>query len=53
MPTTARAYKRYLDKFDQQETQIEALQADIKKLQATEHQQRKEFEAFLTNLDVE
>jgi hypothetical protein len=53
MPPTAAAYKRYLDKFDQQESQIEALQADIKKLQATEHQQRKEFEAFLTNLDVE
>jgi hypothetical protein len=53
MPSTAAAYKRYLDKFDQQETQIEQLQADIKKLQATEHNQRKEFEAFLTHLDVE
>jgi hypothetical protein len=53
MPPTAAAYKRYLDKFDQQETQIEALQADVKKLQATEHNQRKEHEAFLSNLDVE
>jgi hypothetical protein len=53
MPSTAAAYKRYLDKFDQQESQIEALQAEIKKLQATEHQQRKEYEAFLQALDVE
>jgi hypothetical protein len=53
MPATAAAYKRYLEKFDQQESQIEQLQADLKKLQATEHAQRKEFEAFLTNLDVE
>jgi septal ring factor EnvC (AmiA/AmiB activator) len=53
MPSTAAAYKRYLDKFDAQETQIEALQADIKKLQGTEHNQRKEYEAFLNSLDVE
>jgi hypothetical protein len=53
MPSTAAAYKRYLEKFDQQETQIESLQADIKKLQGTEHNQRKEFENFLDNLDVE
>jgi hypothetical protein len=53
MSPTAAAYKRYLDKFDQQETQIEALQADVKKLQGTEHNQRKEYEAFLASLDVE
>jgi hypothetical protein len=53
MPSTAAAYKRYLEKFDQQETQIESLQADIKKLQGTEHNQRKEFDNFLNNLDVE
>src|SRR6202030_3590454 len=33
MPPTAAAYKRYLDKFDAQETQIEKFQADIKKMQ--------------------
>jgi hypothetical protein len=53
MPPTAAAYKRYLDKFDQQETQIETYQADIKKMQETEHQQQKEFEDFLNNLSVE
>jgi hypothetical protein len=37
----------------QQETQIEGLQADIKKLQGTEHNQRQEYEAFLQALDVE
>ena len=53
MPPTAAAYKRYLDKFDQQETQIEKFQADIKKLQDQEHQQQKEFEDFLANLSAE
>jgi hypothetical protein len=48
MPPTAAAYKRYLEKFDQQETQIEKLQEEIKKMQGTESQQRKEFEDFLT-----
>jgi hypothetical protein len=53
MPPTAAAYKRYLDKFDAQETQIEKYQADIKKLQDVEHQQQKEFEDFLNNLSAE
>ena len=49
MPATAAAYKRYLQKFDDQETQIEKYQADIKKAQKTEHDQQKEFEDFLAN----
>jgi len=53
MPATAAAYKRYLEKFDQQETQIEKYQADIKKLQSTEDNQRKEFEQFLANFSAE
>ena len=53
MPPTAAAYKRYLDKFDAQETQIEKLQEDIKKMQGTESQQRKEFEDFLNNFSAE
>ena len=53
MPPTAAAYKRYLEKFDEQETQIEKYQADIKKLQGTEHQQQKEFEDFLANFSAE
>ncbi len=53
MPPTAAAYKRYLDKFDAQETQIEKVQADIKKLQDVEHQQQKDFEDFLNNFSAE
>jgi hypothetical protein len=53
MPPTAAAYKRYLDKFDAQETQIEKFQTDIKKLQDVEHQQQKEFEDFLNNFSAE
>ena len=53
MPPTAAAYKRYLDKFDAQETQIEKLQDDIKAMQGTESQQRKEFEDFLNNFSAE
>lgn len=46
-------YKRYLEKFDKQETEIEQLQARIKEAQQAEHQQRKEYEAYLTGLTVE
>ncbi|HVS35209.1 MAG TPA: DUF4139 domain-containing protein, partial [Gemmataceae bacterium] len=53
MPPTAAAYKRYLDKFDAQETQIEKLQEDIKKMQETESQQRKSFEDFLNTFSAE
>ena len=53
MPATAAAYKRYLTKFDEQETQIEKYQADIKKLQGTEHAQKKELEDFLANFSAD
>jgi hypothetical protein len=53
MPPSAAAYKRYLEKFDLQETQIEKLQEQIKKFQATEHQQRKDYETYLAALNVE
>jgi len=53
MPATAAAYKRYLEKFDQQETQIEDYQKQIKSLQGTEHKQLKEFEDFLANFSAE
>jgi hypothetical protein len=52
-PPTAAAYKRYLEKFDKQETEIEGLQDEIKKLQTTEQRERGEYEAYLANLDVE
>ncbi len=53
MPATAAAYKRYLEKFDLQETQIETFQKEIKRLQGIEHSQKKEFEDFLASLNVD
>src|SRR5205823_14650734 len=52
MPPTAAAYKRYLEKFDQQETEIEDLQKQQKSLQATELKNRQEMEKYLLNLNV-
>src|SRR5207253_2493838 len=49
MPPEAVAYKRYLKKFDDQETEIERLQKLIKELQEGEHAQRKEYEKFLVS----
>jgi hypothetical protein len=53
MPQTAEAYKRYLKKFDDQETQIEDFRKKIKELQDTEFAHRKAFEDYLAKLDVE
>ncbi len=53
MPSSSAAYKRYLQKFDTQETEIEKLQERIKALQAEEHQQRQAYESFLGQIDVE
>jgi hypothetical protein len=53
MPPTALAYKRYLKKFDDQETEIEQLRDTIKSLQNTEHQQKLALDAYLANLNVE
>ena len=53
MPATTAAYKRYLDKFDQQETEIEKLQAQSKTLQTKTAEQRQAFEMYLMGLDVE
>src|SRR5205807_8268859 len=53
MPPTAEAYKRYLKKFDDQETQIEDFQKKIKTLQDTEFTQRKALDDYLGGLDVE
>jgi hypothetical protein len=53
MPRDAAAYKKYLDKFDKQEAEIEELQTTIKKRSEAELKQRQEYEAFLGALDVE
>ena len=53
VPPTSAAYKRYLEKFDAQETEIEKLQALIKAKQATEKAQAKELEDYIAALNVE
>ena len=53
LPPTSAAYKRYVAKFDEQETQIEKYQADVKKLQGVEHRQKKEFDDYLANFSAE
>jgi hypothetical protein len=53
MPTTAKAYKRYLEKFDSQETEIEKYQAQIKKLEGLLHTQQKAFDDYLAGFTVE
>jgi hypothetical protein len=53
LPQTSEAYKRIVKKFNEQETQIEKYQDDIKKLQGVEHEQRKEFEDYLAVFTAE
>jgi hypothetical protein len=53
MPSTAVAYKRYLQKFDEQETVIEKYQAQIKRLQGIQATQQAEFDNFLKNFSAE
>jgi hypothetical protein len=45
--------KRYLDKLNEQETQIEQYQADVKRLQGVEHTQKKTFDDYLANLNAD
>jgi hypothetical protein len=52
-PPTAGAYKKYLAKLDTQETEVDNLRSQIKKLQDGELAQRKDYENFLAALDVE
>jgi hypothetical protein len=53
MPPTSAAYKRYLEKFDQQETVIENLQAQIKSRQEAVKAQTKEYEDYIAGLNVD
>ena len=53
LPSTSPVYKKYLDKFEKQEVEIEEMQATIKKLQDEEHRQREGYENYLGALDVE
>jgi hypothetical protein len=53
LPEKAPVYKRYLDKFDKQEAEIEALQKQIKDLEAAELRQRNAYDSYLADLTVE
>ena len=53
LPQTSAAYKRYLEKFDTQETEIEKLQAQIKKLEESQKKQQKDYEDYLAGLTIE
>jgi hypothetical protein len=52
-PPTAEAYKKYLAKLDSQETEVDKLRDQIKKLQDDQLARQKDYDAFLANLDVE
>ena len=52
VPSTSAAYKRYLEKFDKQEVEIEKLQADIEKQKKVVFAQNKEFEDYLNHFNA-
>ncbi len=53
VPADSEIGQRYLKKLNDQETVIERYQADVKKLQTTEHEQRKVFDQYLANFTAE
>ncbi|HEY7308616.1 MAG TPA: DUF4139 domain-containing protein [Gemmataceae bacterium] len=53
VPANTPLQKRYLEKLDKQETQIEKLQAQIEEKQRKEKEQKKELEQYLAGLTVE
>jgi hypothetical protein len=52
-PPSAEAYKKYLAKLDSQETEVDRLRDQIKKLQDEQLTRQKDYDSFLANLDVE
>jgi hypothetical protein len=52
IPQSDPLYKKYLQKFNTQEEQIESLREQIEKLQATLEQQRQAYEDYVVNLTV-
>jgi septal ring factor EnvC (AmiA/AmiB activator) len=53
LPQGSPIAKRIVQKFEDQETQIEKYQADIKRLQGQEHSQRKALDDFLANFSAD
>ena len=53
VPVNSPPYQRYLKKLDEQETQIEALQSQVKMLRQREEVQQRDYETFLLGLNLE
>jgi hypothetical protein len=53
MPQTAKAYSRYLEKFDAQETAIEKLQTSLEQLRNQANKQETELQRYWEGLDLE
>jgi hypothetical protein len=53
VPPTSEAYKRYIKKFDDQETEIEQLQEANKKLHVQADKQQKAFDDYVAELNVD
>ena len=53
VPPMSEAHKRFLEKLDKQETEIEKLQAQIQQKREAEKKQIEEYEEFLSSLSVE
>lgn len=53
IPQNSEVYKRYLTKFDTQETEIEQLRKDVAEARADQEKQQKGLDAFLMGLEIE
>ncbi len=53
LPANSDLYKRLIDKFDKQETELEKVQKQTVEKVADEKKQKKEFESFLEKLNVQ
>jgi len=53
VPADSALHRRYLEKLDKQENQIEKLQDDLKSKQKLERKHRTEYENYLAGLNVE
>jgi hypothetical protein len=53
IPQTSDPYKRFLDKFVTQESEIDGLQREVRQSTATLQAQEREYAMFLSNLNVE
>src|SRR5262249_28848057 len=53
IPKDSAPYKRFLEKFETQETQIESLQRQIQQLQVTGQKQRAAYDEFVGTLTAE